>query len=389
MKILILTSVLSRKAGGLFYSVPNLTKAIVKNGCNAYLSGFFDEFYKTDSINYDGLKICPYSVFGPLKNYSMSKDLRKCIRKIQPQVIHQQGIWSFLSFFTLRYKRTHKECKTIITPRGMLDPWILKRSPLKKFLARKIFEDNNLHNADCLHALCYSEYKSMREYGLKNPIAIIPNGITIPTWKRNYDLYKSKKIKSLLFLSRLHPKKGIFELICAFANIKEKNPELVEQWKLIIGGWGSKEYIQTLENEIENKGLSDNVKMLGPVYGNDKDLLLKECDVFILPSYSEGLPMAILEAWAYGLPVITTEFSNLPEGFETGAAYKIENNIDKLTDGLLDFMMKSNKDIIEYGRNGYKLVSEKFSWDIIGKKTIDLYNWVLEGGPKPDFILEY
>lgn len=81
----------------------------------------------------------------------------------------------------------------------MLDPWIIKRSPIKKYIAKIWFENQNLRKAECIHALCVSEYNSIREYGLKNPVAIIPNGTTIPQWKRNYDLIDKKRKKHIIF----------------------------------------------------------------------------------------------------------------------------------------------------------------------------------------------
>lgn len=386
MSIIVLTGVLSRKAGGLFYSVPNLARAISKKKQNVSLMGFRDKFSEVDFGNYEGLSVNTYQTSWPLQKFGHSTDVITKIQDFSPLVIHQQGIWSFLSFYTLRYKRKHPDCKTVIAPRGMLDPWIVKRSPLKKWIVRKWFEDENLYKADCIHALCKSEYDSIREYGLKNPVAIIPNGTNIPDWKRNPNIFFKKPTKTLLFLSRLHPKKGVIEMLKAYSFIKSNRPDIVAKWHLKIGGWGEESFIKEIKNTIEILELSNNVELLGAVYGEAKDELLKSSDALILPTYSEGLPMTVLEAWAYGLPVLTTDYANLPEGFKTKASYRIENEPGKMSKGLTEFLSLSDKDIFRYGENGYSLALGAFSWDAIGKKLISLYDWLLTGKNKPDFI---
>ena len=388
MKVIIYTGVLSRKAGGLFYSVPNLTKAINKPDCEATVCGFKDE-NEGDLSNYKDVNVKIYHTYGPLKNYALSDDVLRIFDEENPDVIHQQGIWSFESLYTLRHKKAHPSCKVIIMPHGMLDPWIVRRSPLKKWIVRKWFEDKSLSGADCLYALCRSEHNSMREFGLKNPIAIIPNGTEIPDWQRDYSLFQKKEVKEIVFISRLHPKKGIIEMIEAYKQVKNQAPELAKKWKIKIAGWGDEEYIKAIQNAIQSNGLDGDIKLLGAVYGKEKEELLKEADAFILPTYSEGLPMAVLEAWAYGLPVITTDFANLPEGFQHGAAFRIENEVSKMAIGLTEFFSKSDEEIISYGKNGYALAKSSFSWEAVGEKTVALYEWLLGQAEKPEFVHLY
>lgn len=388
MNILILTSVLSRNAGGLHYSVPALTKSVSIDGYNVSLMGFKDQFSDTDEKIYSDISVITYKTKFPFRNSCHSFEIRKKIKSLSPAIIHQQGIWSFLSWYTLRYKRMNSNCKTIITTRGMLDPWIIRRSPVKKWIVRKWFVDENFRKADCIHALCKSEYNSIRKYGLKNPVAIIPNGTNIPKWTRDYEKFKTKKTKTILFLSRLHPKKGVLELIDAYAMINESHPDITAKWHLKIGGWGDVDYIGKIKDKIRINRLTTKVELLGSVYGEDKDKLLKEVDAFILPTYSEGLPMAVLEAWAYGLPVITTEFANLPEGFEHGASFEISTEPEKMSHELTTFLSLSDDIIIEYGKNGYTLSKNDFSWEAIGKKVVRLYEWLLGNTNKPEFVYD-
>lgn len=120
-----------------------------------------------------------------------------------------------------------------------------------------------------------------------------------------------------------------------------------------IGGWGTESFIDEIKHTIDSLDLNNYIELLGPVYGEAKDKLLKQSDALILPTYSEGLPMIVLEAWAYGLPVLTTDYANLLEGFTTGASYRIENNPEDMGKGLIDFLSFSDETIFQYGENGY------------------------------------
>ena len=228
----------------------------------------------------------------------------------------------------------------IVSPHGMLDSWALENSQLKKKVAAALYERRHLKRAACLHALCASEADSIRAFGLKNPIATIPNGIEIPQSKTKDTRYKSKDAdkKLMLFLGRLHPKKGLENALRAWAKIRgqESGVRGQEEWQFVIAGWDQGDHEVKLKQLCEELGLSFaevpakqflsldagsgqlsafSVVFVGPLFGELKAQLLERANVFILPSFSEGLPMSILEAWAYELPVVMTDYCNLPEGF--------------------------------------------------------------------------
>lgn len=189
--------------------------------------------------------------------------------------------------------------------------------------------------------------------------------------------------KKLLFLGRIHPKKGIKELIQAWSQLQKRADV---SWELIIAGWDDGGYSNDLIQLVESLGLSHSIKFIGPVFGQGKDELLRNVDAFILPSFSEGLPMSILEAWSYNLPVVMTDFCNLPDGFEVNAAIKIDPEINSIAVGLGKLMSLSSAQLNELGNNGRSLVEEKFTWDIVSKKMSELYHWCLNGGDVPNFV---
>ena len=384
MKIALLTTNNSHKAGGLYNSVRCLGLALYHKGIDIKHFSFDDEFSEEDSYAYEDLPMVKYKVnlmpiIGPL---AYSPNLSKLLSVHKPNIVHSQGIWMYSSYAASSYKRKYG-AKTIITPRGMLDPWAVKNNKWKKQLAGILFENKNLHYADCIHALNYSEYESIRKYGLKNPVAIIPNGITLHD-EVVYDRGKEKKV--LLFVGRIHPKKGISEMLDGVRILKNNSPELLDSWKIRIAGWDQLGHTEELKNKCKELGLDDCIEFIGPVLGEVKVKEHIKADAFILPSFSEGLPMSVLEAWSYELPVIMTDECNLPDGFDNNAAVRVTTNPTSIADGLEKIFRRSDEERIQMGMNGLKLVRKNYTWDCIADKTIRLYKWLLEGGEKPSFV---
>lgn len=384
MKVVYLTITNSRKAGGLYNSVRNLAKSVMNlDTCDVCILSHNDEFSKEDLYAYEGIPMQFYSIHGPA-NFSFTMNLKSKLRSLSPTIIHQQGIWTFASFINLIYRKRHRT-KTIIAPRGMLDPWAVHNSGWKKKIVGHLFEFENLRTADCIHALCQSEYESIRKFGLSNPVAIIPNGITLPQnpqYKRNHE----KRI--LLFIGRIHPKKGIKELILGVAIIKEQNPALLDSWEIHIAGWDQNGHINELKQIVETHNLINEVKFVGSLYGEAKERALCQANAFILPSFSEGLPMSILEAWAYELPVIMTDFCNIPEGFDHSCAIKIEPSPNDIYEKLTTFFQLPNNELAEIGKRGKELVSQNFTWEVVAKQTFELYQYLSGNGIKPSFVYE-
>jgi poly(glycerol-phosphate) alpha-glucosyltransferase len=386
MKVTLLTTVNSRSAGGLFYSVKNLAFALLKiKGYDVNILSHNDKYSGEDISTYGNIPMSAYNIssFSLFKKVGYSNDIHKKLNSLKPDIIHQQGIWQYHSYALLKYKNNNPNIKTIITPRGMLDVWAVKRSAFIKNILGFLYENKNLQKADCIHALCQSEYESIRKFGLKNPVAIIPNGTSIPDWTRNYE---DKQQKTMLFLGRIHPKKGIKEFITAISLINKNNSELLKNWNFKIGGWSQEGHLEELQSLVIEYGLNSCFEFTGSLYGEEKEKVLKNADVFILPSFSEGMPMAVLEAWAYGLPVIMTDFCNIPEGFDANAAFRIDTDAELMSEQLETFFRLSTNEIDNMGKNGYKLVKENYSWEKVADKTIQLYNWILNGGDNPEFV---
>ncbi len=388
MKTLILSASNSRNSGGIFNSARSLGMNLNKY-CNidTHFLMHDDEYSHEDRKYYEPFPLHTYSIKGPT-NFCYSSDIYGKIVGIKPDIIHVQCIWLYLSVINNYFHKKHGT-PYMVSTRGMLDPWQLEQSKLKKKIALFLYERRHLERASAINALCLSEYESIRKIDIKTPVAIIPNGVTLPDSYHkqisndNGNTTVRDKRKTLLFLSRLHHKKGIENMIKAWALTNPKQ----QGWVLKIAGETKDEaYYRHIVDLSRKLKVEESIQFIGGQFGKNKHNTFVEADAFILPSFSEGLPMAVLEAWSYKLPAILTDYCNLPEGFESKAAIRIETNIDSIAEGIKKLLSMSNFEREIMGVNGYELVKSSFTWEHVARMTQGVYNWILEGGEKPTYV---
>ncbi|TIL62940.1 MAG: glycosyltransferase [Mesorhizobium sp.] len=386
LSLAIVTGSLSRSGGGLYNSVRRSAQTLQAFNNDVSVMGYADRYTAQDITSW--LPIVPLSArYCGISAIKYAPSIGKALGKTHFDVVHQHGIWHTTSAQVLAWRR-RTGGKVMISPRGMLDPWALRNSRWKKKSVEFLFEGSNLQGASCIHALNRSEAQAIRSYGLANPIAIIPNGIDLPDWQRgdarSAVCWRADGRRVLLFLGRLHPKKGIEELIEAWSILRSDGVSVVDSWRLVFAGWDDGGHEQRLRELVKKKGLQHDVLFLGPLYDERKDLALRQADAFILPSYSEGLPMSVLEAWAYRLPVFMTDACNLPEGFAESAAIRIETDPPVLAARLAQDLVRP--DLQDYGTSGRNLVETRFVWDEIARSHIEVYHWILDGGNPPPCV---
>jgi poly(glycerol-phosphate) alpha-glucosyltransferase len=277
----------------------------------------------------------------------------------------------------------------------MLEPWAVRHSGWKKKAAGWLFQDAQLRGAACLRALCPAEVDSFRAYGLRNPVCVVPNGVDLPspaeTAAPRHPRFPADR-KVLLYLGRIHEKKGLVPLLSAWAAARADGSE----WVLAIAGWDQGEHEAQLRQQATELGLAftdgrspsldASVLFLGPQFGADKEACYASCDAFVLPSFSEGLPMVVLEAWAQAKPVLMTPACNLPEGYIAGAALRVEPTPESIARGLRELFSLSSDDLRAMGRKGQALAESKFDWRKVAEQMASVYAWVLGDGPKPDCV---
>jgi poly(glycerol-phosphate) alpha-glucosyltransferase len=269
----------------------------------------------------------------------------------------------------------------------MLDPWAVNHSGWKKKLAGWLFEDKNMSEAACLHALCRRELKAIRAYGLEIPVCEVPNAVDLPElseWRESQVGHESGQ-KLLLFLGRIHPKKGLQELIEAWAKVPE---ETRKEWTVAIVGWDDGGFEKELKEEARERGIQEELSFLGPRFGAEKEEIYRRADAFVLPSHGEGLPMTILEAWSYQLPVLMTPECNLEIGFEREAALRAEPTPSSLKAGLRRLFALSEKERQQMAEEGRALVEERYTWERVAELMETVYLWILGERACPDIVEE-
>ncbi len=159
--------------------------------------------------------------------------------------------------------------------------------------------------------------------------------------------------------------------------------------QLRVCGWGDAAYEAQIKAQAKALNLQRSVEFVGPVFGGDKDRMLRYCDALILPSVSEGLPVAVLEAWSYAKPALITDTCNLPIGFSRGCAHWITQEPAALADAIVQFARSSAAERSDQGLKARKLVKEQFSCAHIAAQMDELTQWSIDGGSRPSFVMSH
>ena len=320
-------------------------------------------------------------VFHKFSVLQYSKSLNYGLNKLDADLFHGHGLWQ-LPVHQMAAAARKNDIPYIITPRGMLEPWSLAQNRVKKQIALKLFQFNDLKRATCIHATAPMEVESIRKLGLKNPIAMIPNGIQIDDFPEMVPK-KNDEPKKILFLSRIHVKKGIENLIQAWSLIDES---LRQGWVIDIVGNGDTNYIDLLNQLIIKNDLIDQILIRKPVFGKEKVDLFRNASLFVLPTFSENFGIVIAEALASYTPVITTVGAPWEELDSNNCGWWIDIGLSPLQDALEKALSASPEDLKIKGNNGRELIKEKYSMQSVAKQMLQLYDWILTKSEKPKFV---
>ena len=311
---------ISDEASGPSYSVPRLCRALVEQGTDVRLFtvgdshssfiGFRHETYPADFSN--------IPVLGQLRFSSALKGALTRIAKTTT-IIHMHGLWRMPNVYpasaALR-ARSH----IVLSPRGMLGEAALKFSAAKKELFWWLAQGGAARAASCLHATSRQEYEDIRAFGLKAPIAIIPNGIDVPSVAPKQR--PTEGSRTLLYLGRLHAKKGLERLLDAWELIEARHPD----WQLDIVGPVDGEYAYMLKARIDASAAS-RVRLVGPLYGAEKVKAYRAADLFVLPTLNDNFALTVAEALAQGTPVISTKGAPWAELVSHGCGWWVDHGV--------------------------------------------------------------
>ena len=294
---------------------------------------------------------------------SMHKEWQRLLNEVKPDVVHCNSCWIPSSAMTERWAQ-HAGYRVVLTPHGMLEPWIMRKHYLtRKLPALMLYQRKAVAIADMLHATAESEKEHILKLGWNDRITIVPNGIDVDSIQMKKSWLKTGKI---LFLSRVHPQKGVNYLIEAVA-------KLGGNYQCLIAGEGETVYIDELKALAERLGVADRVQFLGGVYGDRKWELFREADVSVLPTYSENFGIVVGEALACGTPVITTKGAPWQDLEEHHCGWWTEVGTEPTLDALRAFADCTVEELEQMGRNGRRLIEEKYSTQAEAEGMLRMY----------------
>ena len=368
MKIANVISSIDTSTGGPARSVTHLVEGLLhKSDMNVSLhcKTSSDPILKDFKKENGSIHCYPSNWLGRLNG------LEEEISKQKPDLLHGHGLWQMPVHQMAKIARKH-DIPYIITPRGMLEPWALKQGKWKKKTALALYQRNDLKQADVLHATAEMEKEQLRKLGFTNSVVVIPNGIQIEQFKTTSNASKNVKNKAL-FLSRIHPKKGIEMLIEAWSQL---HTEAIENWVLEIVGNGEPGYVKQLQQKIDGAKLEQEIKIVGPLFGDDKLNIYADADLFVLPTYSENFGIVVAEALASETPVITTKGAPWQDLETHGAGWWIEIGTEPLKQVLEEALSLPADKRGEMGKKGRVLVEEKYSIEAVAEQMYELYKWI-------------
>lgn len=320
-----------------------------------------DAHFNRESDRWKDIDVSAHRYFGP-GNFRFSPGLFWRILRSNTDVMHVHGVWSFHCLAVLIWSvLTGKPY--IVSPHGMLEAWIVKRSPILKTIVSRLYQNRFLRRASIFHVLTDKERNDVATYAPNTLCAVAPNYVPLvkdmlgrPPWWKNE--YASRSV--FLFLGRIHEKKGWRELCDAWEELSAKRSGFSDQAQLVFCGWvdGSDEFEQRIEELGSRFG---NVVYVGPQYGEAKAQSFSASDFLILPSKSEGLPMVVLEAWAHGLPALMTSACNLDIGFASNAASQIGMSSEAIVEGITNALGMGSADYENMQNSARMLVLDSFS----------------------------
>lgn len=308
---------------------------------------------------------------------------RRCV-ETGCQILHDTGVW-LPSNRTAAALSGQFRLPRIVSPRGMLTTWALQHRGWKKRLAWSLYQQRDLHRAQVLHATSNDEADGFRALGLRQPIAIIPNGVSLPpplspvSGFQDFSFSASQK-RTVLFLSRLHPKKGLFDLVEAWAAVRPSG------WRVVIAGPDDEGHRAQLESAVRSRGLSDDFSFVGSVEGEAKWNLYRQANLFVLPSYSENFGLVIAEALACGVPVLTTRATPWRELIDHRCGWWVEVGANPLAAALRTATALTDTERQEMGVRGRLLIEANYSWPHVAAQMKSVYAWMLGQGPRPNCV---
>lgn len=376
MKIIHIVPSIGNESSGPSYSVTRLCSELVAQNQDVILASLD---FPLNTILLKFLKTFPLGL-GP-QRLGRSPSMRKWLfvegKSGLIDILHNHSLWMMPNVYPCSVSRRYN-IPLVVSPRGTLSEWAFSSGSMVKKVFWPLLQEPAIKATTFFHATAFSEYKDIRRMGFKQPVGIIPNGIDIPQHKRSNNRDK----RTILFLGRIHPIKGVDMLLEAWGIISPR----FQEWQLRIAGPDNDGYLSRMKSLSAHLKLK-RIEFSGPLYGEAKLKAYRDAELFILPSHSENFGMSVAEALAAGTPVIVSKGAPW-EGVERErAGWWIDMGLDPLVACLEIALCIPRETLHCMGIKGRNWMQRDFSWEDIAQKTNQAYQWILNGGKKPDWIL--
>ena len=368
-RIGLLSAWLSRNNGGVFEAVAAHTAVVRASGFTPVVIGLTDALSEADRDRLLDGEVHAAQSFGPAQ-FGYAPDLGGVLSRARIDLLHLHGVWMYQSRAAVNWAKATGR-PLLVSPHGMLSPWITRRGRMKKAIARAVYERASWDRADAFHALTEFEAADITAVTGRQETLIIPNPGPLPTPHRT-----RLPLPEVVYIGRIHPKKNLGALIDGWRLAADVLAP--QQARLTIAGWGDRSHVRSLTEKITRAG-DAAIRFIGPVYGEEKERLLMNARFVALPSLSEGLPVAMLEAWAAGTPTLMSRRCNLPQGFAAVAAIDSGTTPVAIGNALCQAFRLDDAGWISMSHASTALARTCFSTETVTMPWLAAYRGLLQG----------
>lgn len=374
MKLVHVVPHIDQEAAGPSYSVPRLCQSLAACGNEVELTCI------AARGEIAGVVLDLHPQWPILGRFAISTSLARALRQKSKtvDVVHNHSLWSMVNV-AAGWVVPGGRAKLVTSPRGTLSAYALSRSRWVKRVLWPL-QRRVLARADLLHATSEVELQEIRAKGFTAPVAVVPNGIDLPAMPP-VQTQADTGTRTLLYLSRVHPIKGLDRLLHAWAQLQPHHPK----WRLVIAGKGEATHVKEVQALAEKLGVL-RVEFPGPLYGEAKATAYFGADLFVLPTHSENFGMVVAEALAHGCPAVVSRGAPWP-GLETeGCGWWVDNSVQTLVATLNTAMQLPPGQLAAMGLRGRAWMERDFGWAAIGQKMDAAYRWLVAGGERPPCV---
>lgn len=366
------------EASGPSHTVPGLSRGLAALGHDVDMLSLGRPF-ASSAGGFRDLRFAPdWSRFAPARKLGLSRGLRRQIADGSYSVLHTHGLWMMPNIYPSATART-RGVPLLLSPRGMLGAAALAFSSGRKRLFWVLAQRRAVQAVACFHATSDQEYDDIREFGLRQPVAVIANGIEMPPFE--LAVRPNRNERYVLSLGRVHPKKGLARLVRAWAMIEAEFGD----WRLKIVGPDERGHKAEVEALIRSLGLH-RVEVLPPVFGGEKYAMMRAADLFVLSTLNENFAVTVPESLSVGTPVISTKGAPWSGLEENGCGWWIDHGDQILAAKMREALSLAPEQRADMGAKGRAWVAQAFGWDGIARQMADVYRWLIEGGDQPECV---